>query len=270
MQITKVGTPVLPAVWSGEIHSVFHNSCNIRLSGGPLVYLHRFAFGVLPHSFYIPELNTQPLQPRQPVQATPAGLMIDGTLTFSWAHHMEAVDTKVTPDTLPHTWSNEWQTLEQLQQTQFSTPDMMNQIYQSLTHHLGQLLPALLDGDQASVAQHCHACVGLGQGLTPSGDDMLLGVLAALHRYDPACVPLLCQAIRPLLHRTNEISASYLDLAMKGYVATPVLDVLHHLGQNWDAPKRVLLSVGHSSGSDILYGILTTVKELRDKEKGRM
>lgn len=146
---------------------------------------------------------------------------------------------------------------------------MMGQIYALLTHHLGQLLPALFAGDQEAVAQHCHACVGLGQGLTPSGDDMLLGVLAALHRYTPACIPLLSQAIHPLLHRTNEISASYLDLAMKGYVATPVLDVLYHLGQNWEAPKRVLLSVGHSSGSDILYGILTAVKELWDKEKGR-
>lgn len=270
MYITKVGTPMLPAVWSGKIHSVFRNSCNIQLSGGPLVCLHQFDFGVLPHSFYTPELHTQPFHPGQPVQATPAGLMIDGTLTVSWADHMEVVDTKVTPAMLPHTRSDEWQTLEQLHQTQQNTPDMMSQVYQSLTHHLGQLLPALLVGDQAAVAQHCHACVGLGQGLTPSGDDMLLGVLAALHRYHPTCISLLCQAIHPLLHRTNEISASYLDLAMKGYVATPVLDVLHHLGQNWEAPKQVLLSVGHSSGSDILYGILTTVKELRDKEKGRM
>lgn len=269
MQITKVGIPELPAVWSGEIHSVFHNSCNIRLSSGPLVCLHRFDFGVLPYSFYVPELNTQPLQPGQPVQATSAGLIVDGTLTFPWAHHMEVVDTRIAPGTLPHTWSDEWHTFSQLQQTQQNTSDMMGQVYASLTHHLGQLLPALFAGDQDAVAQHCYACVGLGQGLTPSGDDMLLGVLAALHRYAPAYISLLSQAIHPLLNRTNEISASYLDLAMKGYVATPVLDVLHHLGQNWEASKQVLLSVGHSSGSDILYGILTAVKELWDKEKGR-
>lgn len=269
MVISKIGVPKLPTDWSGEVHSVFQNSCNIRLSGGPLVCLHRFDFGILPHSFYVPELNTHLFQPGQLVQATPEGLMIDGALVFRWADHMEVVDTQVMTGALPHTWSDEWQTFNQLQQTQQNTPDMMGQVYASLTCHLGQLLPAVFAADQEAVAKHCHACVGLGQGLTPSGDDMLLGVLAALHRYDPASIPLLRQAIPPLLHRTNEISASYLDLAMQGYVATPVLDVLHHLGQNWDAPKRILLSVGHSSGSDILYGILTAVKELWDKEKGR-
>lgn len=270
MVISKIGIPMLPAGWSGQVHSVFHNSCNIRLSSGPLVCLHRFDFGILPHSLYVPGLDTHAFQPGQLVQATPEGLMVDGTLAFGWADHVEVVDTKIQPGALPRTWSDEWQTFSQLQQTQQNTPDMMEKVYTSLTHHLGQLIPAIFAKDQETVAQHCYACVGLGQGLTPSGDDMLLGVLAALHRYAPAYVPLLRRAIHPLLNRTNEISASYLELAMQGYVATPVQDVLHHLGQNWAAPKRILLSVGHSSGSDILYGILTAVKEMWDKEKGRM
>ena len=261
MVITKVGTPTLPDRWEGEVHSVFSNSCNLRLHQGPLVCLHRFSFGMLPHSLYVPDLDTQGMAPGQPVHASPSGLVIDHACSIPWSEHLEVVETRIQPAPLPTVWQEEWEVLHQIEIQQQQYQGVLLQVYQTLTQQLSQVLQALFSGQTDALTHACNACLGLGQGLTPSGDDMLLGVLAALHRYAPQWVPPLKQSLAPLLGRTNEISAGYLDWAMEGYVSTPVLDVLHHLGQNWEEPRKVLLSVGHSSGSDILYGTLTAVKK---------
>ena len=171
---------------------------------------------------------------------------------------------------LPCTCDVEWRAHNHIRQIQGQSNPLFRQIYGALDVSLEKLLYALLLGDRSELVNHCRACIGFGQGLTPSGDDMVLGTFAALHRYAPEFVPALSNAVSPLLPCTNEISSSYLALAMDGYAATPVLETLHCLGSGQTQPMETLLSVGHSSGSDILFGILTTVKKLWDKEKGRM
>lgn len=270
MIITRIGTPALVSFWDGQMHSVFRSSCNIRLQDGPLVCLHRFEYGVLPHSFYVSDLDTQLFYPGQSVRATSEAIVVDEQYFIPWADDVEVVDTRIITGKLPGSCDTEWDLLKQVRHTQLQDDLLLVQVYDALSVSLRSLHRALLAGDSDKVFHHCQACIGFGQGLTPSGDDMLLGTFAALHRYMPEQVPTLAQAVTPLLAQTNEISSSYLTLAMNGYAASPVLEALHSLGSGQTKPVETLLSIGHASGSDILYGILTTVKELRDKEKGRM
>ena len=96
---------------------------------------------------------------------------------------------------------------------------------------------------------------------------MLLGTLAALHMYRPDWAGLLGREVLPLAARTNDISRSYLELAVQGYAATPVI----RAAENPRSIKAVelLLSVGHSSGCDILEGMLTAVQNISASKEER-
>lgn len=91
-----------------------------------------------------------------------------------------------------------------------------------------------------------------------------------MHMYRPELARRLGEGIRPLLGRTNDISRSYLELALDGYAATPVLGAAAELSGGGTEQSEILLHVGHSSGCDILEGLITTAERLEQIEEGRM
>ncbi len=98
--------------------------------------------------------------------------------------------------------------------------------------------------------------IGLGTGLTPSGDDFLCGVLAGLHiqgKEFSEFAYYIRQHLRANLHRTNEISAAFLHCAMEGHFSLAV----NELWKNPDAEtiSQMFHAIGHSSGMDTLCGI---------------
>jgi Protein of unknown function (DUF2877) len=118
------------------------------------------------------------------------------------------------------------------------------------------------DEDQA-----VRALVGLGPGLTPSGDDVLAGALVALRRLrvpGSDALPLgdttdrLAAAVRRSSERTTALSRTLLAHAARGDAIPPVLDLLHGLaiGSDTDRPLGALLAVGHTSGRDLAHGMM--------------
>lgn len=106
--------------------------------------------------------------------------------------------------------------------------------------------------------------VGLGAGLTPSGDDYLLGVLAALwHRPDvDAERRRLAPAIAAHLHSTTSVSRHYLTHGMDGEFHLAVRDAATAvLTGDPDLPATFarVLTIGASSGADTLRGLLDTL-----------
>ena len=73
------------------------------------------------------------------------------------------------------------------------------------------------------------ALVGRGDGLTPLGDDVICGWLAA-HRAAGVPTDDVDAAVRRLLPRTTTLSASLLECALAGEVADPVAAYLRSLG----------------------------------------
>lgn len=120
-------------------------------------------------------------------------------------------------------------------------------------------------GDSAKMADTLCRLIGLGIGLTPSGDDFLCGFLAGLRMSSSVSshIPttesdrfrqILEKTICSHLDRTNEISAAFLQCAALGQFSAPV-----HLLLN---PKitaeqiyQAFSGIGHSSGIDTLCGI---------------
>lgn len=113
--------------------------------------------------------------------------------------------------------------------------------------------------------------IGLGQGLTPAGDDFLLGILAALDLYGAATERVaLCAALKP--EKTNRISAAFLRAAADGVYGEYLLRLLQALADSAtqtelaDCAVRVL-QTGHTSGSDTLSGILWCMDAIERKKQ---
>ncbi len=114
--------------------------------------------------------------------------------------------------------------------------------------------------------------LGLGPGLTPSGDDLLGGVMLALAAAGRADLQQsLWRAIAPrLADLTSPISAAHLRAAAEGMAAQPLHDMLGLLflggTDRLDAGLRALSAVGHTSGWDALSGLVIALDALSAQE----
>jgi hypothetical protein len=111
-----------------------------------------------------------------------------------------------------------------------------------------------------------EALIGLGPGLTPSGDDYLGGVLIGLRWLGRGGqADSLWRWLEPrLAGRTSAISAAHLAAAAQGEAHEALHDVLSDLSA-WQVPDLLpnlgrLDAVGHSSGWDALAGAVAVAK----------
>ena len=107
------------------------------------------------------------------------------------------------------------------------------------------------------------ALVGLGDGLTPYGDDVLCGWLA-MHRAAGVETPEVDEAVREHLSRTTLLSATLLDCAIHGEVIPEFAAYVSALGTPDEAECGARLSaVGHSSGRGLLEGAQRALAAMR-------
>lgn len=126
------------------------------------------------------------------------------------------------------------------------------------------LCRAIAQHDETLARQHAQQLLGLGPGLTPAGDDFLLGLLAVLNIPDSPCrqwrrigAPIVERARQ----QTNAISLAGLRQAASGRVRARLVRLCHAL-MHVDATPLLgvldrVLSIGSSSGTDIALGMLS-------------
>lgn len=129
-----------------------------------------------------------------------------------------------------------------------------------------QALERIAAGERAPADDAALAdLIGLGPGLTPSGDDVLIGALLALTslgRDDTR--DALWAACISALDRTGDISRAHLEAAARGYGAAVLHDAIHVIASgNTEniAPALVAVSaIGHTSGRDGMTGALIALR----------
>lgn len=117
---------------------------------------------------------------------------------------------------------------------------------------------------QASVAQFdgAHALLGLGPGLTPSGDDFVGGIMIALHiaGHSEISDQLWRSVSEVVVERTHPIARAHLEGASKGMGSAAVHHVLNAVleGRNGDLAEHInsIDQLGHTSGWDIIAGAI--------------
>ncbi|WP_449276776.1 oxamate carbamoyltransferase subunit AllH family protein [Leucobacter sp. GX24907] len=122
--------------------------------------------------------------------------------------------------------------------------------------------------------------LGLGPGLTPSGDDYLAGLALVSASPGSGLSDVANAVLRIVAHhrqRTTELSAVTIREAAEGRAAQSLLDLLHaglpeppargavalstvDLDARIHAPLLRVLRIGHSSGSDLVSGIIAGLR----------
>jgi len=130
------------------------------------------------------------------------------------------------------------------------------------------LTEACRDLDRARAARQVDRLIGWGEGLTPAGDDFLVGLCAALaglaredDRRRRFC-DQLASALTSRLQRTTPIAAHYLRLAAQGHYTEPLLRLRDALLSE-ERRDRVGMALerafdcGATSGADTVSGLLS-------------
>jgi Protein of unknown function (DUF2877) len=127
-------------------------------------------------------------------------------------------------------------------------------------------MSGVLDGEDAPVVEAREAVrglIGLGPGLTPSGDDFLTGALAVLDALgeSEAHAAIARAIVEVLPGLTGPLSACFLRAAAAGHVGETLHQVVSLLiAGDVDAAVAVAGKIGHSSGWDMMAGVLTTLR----------
>lgn len=133
---------------------------------------------------------------------------------------------------------------------------------------------SVLAGDGPGLRAAITQLLGLGPGLTPSGDDFLTG-LALLASQPGSRIAGYVTSARDVLEllpdRTTLLSRTTLREALRGRARQSLLDVLHpllapaepgtaELSRRLRPPVDRVLAVGHTSGADLLSGLLAGLR----------
>lgn len=293
LQATLIGARVRP--WldgggSGEVHSIFRRVCNLSW-GDWLISLHTAEGGALPCGVMLRgdvDFLSLGLQPGQPVRWRPheqglsvghwivslreAGTWVDPAalqwdvgllgrnaavlLDLTRRHGRGSVRAQITDSPAPG---------RDVAVGPASGQDVAGRMVWERGLQLGEVLRK---GDAAAVGPAVRRLLGLGEGLTPSGDDLVLGMMAALHYGGGAlrpelagCARMLGESVKALAPAaTTRVSDTYLRLAALGAFSERLAEAAAAVlggasGQALQEPVLRLLEHGHSSGTDTAVGL---------------
>jgi Protein of unknown function (DUF2877) len=285
LRAISVGCAVPQPNFESTVHSVFENAVNLQLpTDGLLVTLlnskHDLPQGV--------RLETRRAPPFEGLGIGARGICTDGVLRVDpdlvidlrqadrWECGLSTLKANVRNQSVAAAWLHAWIALKERAAesglapigldapTTHSTPRA--DISQRLTETMSQLVRATRESDLAGMRE-LQQLIGLGTGLTPSGDDLLTGYLAGLWcaaRREPdrlRFLSLLRDLVRDLSRRTNDVSRTYLRLAARGQVSSVLADLAAAICAG-AARERVItraeaaMRVGHTSGMETVNGLL--------------
>ncbi len=133
-----------------------------------------------------------------------------------------------------------------------------------VAEHIGHCVRDILFGDTLRGVSRLKGC---GFGLTPSGDDFIVGLLIATHVMDtdrPLAAGELRARIFESARTTNTLSDTFLHLAACGRVTRGMQELTGSLssGTSHDVTRcaRHLVSIGATSGVDTGVGLYLTLR----------
>jgi hypothetical protein len=282
-----LGIAVPPGDFDSSVHSVFHSAMNLHLLNREnLLTLVRLDEPDLPQGI---RLDTPEDFTFENFQIGESAICRQGILSFensglaiqlSGARRWECDLSKLEIDTgnsaVSAAWSLVWKTLNQRQkrfQAEIIADDLLGAdklISSSISSKAGQgmreLVNATRDFDLDGITA-VKTLIGLGPGLTPSGDDLLAGYITGLwctvrkKNERAQFISELGKRIIELSVRTNDISRTYLFHAVHGQVSSRIAALAEAINRA-EEPGRLLetakhaMQIGNTSGMDIVTGLL--------------
>ena len=122
-------------------------------------------------------------------------------------------------------------------------------------------------GDQDALRRAARSLAGRGAGLTPSGDDALVGAMLRAHLDHPDPLSFCGPVVDEAAPRTTLLSAAFLRAAARGECSAAWHHLLHAVtgehAPDVDTACLEVLSHGATSGADMVLGFLIVPGRLR-------
>ena len=276
--------------FTGAVHSVFKKACNIRLDDGRLLALLAPQLANLPHGIRIdmaPELTFaghlrvgQTAGCRADVlRLGGAGLSIDLGPARLWRSDLTAAGADLDRAEVGTAWRIAWHALWRHECGASMTHEPHG--FAASVRHVSpcdalrraafrdalRLARAARSRQPEQAAATIGRLIGRGPGLTPTGDDLLVGFLAGLwvaageQPERLAFIDWLGKAVKEAAVATNEISRTFLCHAAAGSVAEPLALLARTIAQaappgEVERATARALRFGHTSGADAALGLL--------------
>ena len=285
LKAISIGYAVPRTDFDAAVHSVFRSAINLRLtSGSKLLTLIGSSEADLPQGIRVDvpdNFSFKTFCAGEQVTCRDNELRIgSSTVELHGAKHwkcdLPALQADMTNPAVTTSWQCAWQTLNKRQillGAEIVAEDLFRSdetIQAGVPRKAGEAMRGLFDTtrrcdltDTSSV----RALVGLGAGLTPSGDDLLVGYLAGLwctvqnRRERMQFISSLGKTVIRLSRLTTDISRNYLYHASRGQFSSRLADLAHVIcrGENSDRLFITIesaMQVGHTSGMDSVTGLL--------------
>jgi hypothetical protein len=244
---------ILPATgFDAVVSGVFDHACNIRLADGRLATCTTVDYFDMPRGIRVD--TVQSFRFASALRGHTSAHCRGGVLRFEASalkidlRRASTWTGKFTPKTRPPA-----RLLQDMWRTALADDRFALAFRCTLGRHLAEL-PGHL--------------IGRGPGLTPAGDDLLAGRLAAPMLLAPGgqSSHTLCWQTRKHLSATNEISAQMLDDATHGLFIEPVISLMSALYSNGSIEQaaRNLRAVGATSGPAMLLGVLAGIGHIEN------
>lgn len=138
------------------------------------------------------------------------------------------------------------------------------QLSQRMSGPVMSLTTSTVQFDPQGAMHAVEKMIGLGPGVTPSGDDILLGFLAGLwcttggNEQQSSFIRTFGEALMPLTKLTGEISRTYLYHAARGQFSSSLSNLAAAIAKGGpvDPALEEAMHIGHSSGMDAATGLL--------------
>ena len=279
--------------FSGVIHSIFHHACNVSLESDALLTLvssekgnlsQGIRLGTPPKFTFLNQLRVgQPFACRGGIlRISGSELSVDLRTASLWHIDLKGLRINIHQRDTAQAWAVAWLELRKHRRGNAisamiaaipvtrKNPETSPGI-RTLVERAVQTVPALIDATrnlQVDAAITAFTpLIGLGPGLTPSGDDFIVGYLAGLWstagsdssrlRFMSSLGAWLSQAAAG----TNAISGAYIKSSVNGNVSEPIATLAQRFGQAKSMESvreatRTALQVGNTSGTDGVLGLL--------------
>jgi hypothetical protein len=255
---------------SGKIHSTFANSFNIIVNNR-LMNFNTAAEFLSSFGVQISQKNFQKIQPY--CQQGNSVTIMNNRLIFSGSRGMEEVELGPLL----------------VKDLKFSAVPLQSEVLGKVIQILkDQQLEAKIGIEWNGVSQNYFQqlqenqvkdwtelvtyLIGRGKGLTPSGDDILLGYLFMLKTYQHPQASFLEAKLQENITATTSISENYFYALLDGFVSSVIFalwELLKKGGSVEELQKCIvhLSQVGHTSGKDMCFGILLGALAVRNEVK---
>ena len=277
--------------FDASIHSAFQSAANLKLDGGrTLLTLVISSETDLPQGIRV---NTPKRFTFEQLQLNERVICRDGILRFEkspleidlrkavrWVCNLSACRLETPRELFSIAWMKVWQALNERQRHSGAEIVAENLLHPQeiqgsvLFHRLANGIAGLLEATDyynLKATGVVSDLIGLGSGLTPSGDDLLVGYMAGLYSRTGEnitrinFVSYLGKILTVLSEKTTDISSTYLHHATHGQFSRNLANLAEAICKGIASNRLYAIAasamqMGHTSGMDTVTGLLVGLR----------